>query len=46
MNSKSGDFKKLIRNLRTKKYEKLRFVRNNATIAQGEKSKNGKTGQP
>jgi len=42
MNEINGDFKKLIRNLRTKKYEKIHFVRNNAIVAQGEKGKSNK----
>lgn len=39
MNNEGGNFKKLVRNLRTKKYEKIHFIRNDASISHGEKSK-------
>ena len=45
MNKNNGNFKKLIRNLRTKKYEKLHFVRNNAIVSQREKSQDDKPRQ-
>jgi hypothetical protein len=35
----NNNFKKLVRNLRNKEYEKIRFVRNNAIINDGEESK-------
>ena len=35
----NNHFKKLIRNIRTKEYEKIRFIRNNASLNNGEESK-------
>ena len=41
MSDKNGSFKKLIRNIRTKKYEKIRFVRNNALVSQRKEGEGG-----
>ncbi|MGB4400147.1 MAG: hypothetical protein WBJ10_12320 [Daejeonella sp.] len=41
MSNDLGNFKKLIRNIRTKQNEKVRFIRNNAAVNDREKSKEG-----
>jgi hypothetical protein len=41
----SSNFKKLIRNIRTKEYEKIRFIRNNASVPNGEESKKSEVQQ-
>jgi len=38
----SNEFKKLIRNIRKKQYEKIRFIRNNAPLNDREESQEGK----
>lgn len=39
MSNNLGNFKKLIRNIRTKQYEKVRFIRNNASVNDREEGK-------
>lgn len=39
MSNNLGNFKKLIRNIRTKQNEKVRFIRNNASVNDREESK-------
>ena len=41
----TNSYKKLIRNLRTKEYEKIRFIRNNAFIDNRKESKEGEVRQ-
>ena len=40
--NKEGNFKKLIRNLRTKGYAKLDYIRNSIVLNKGESSQKGK----
>lgn len=41
MSNQGGSFKMLLRNLRTKNYEKVHFIRNDASLVNGEESKKG-----
>jgi ribosome recycling factor len=45
MSDQLGNFKKLIRNIRTKQNEKVRFIRNNAAVNDREESKKSEVQQ-